>query len=182
MRGPSRPTGKVWTSDNIGNALAGREMSRHLRELGVAGGGPAPFDKADRSQFLSALDTMVQAALRDSRAKPAIRKRVRMSAPAPSDRPVGVAVGGFIALAAAMGIGRFVYTPILPFMADGLGLTKGEAGLIASANFLGYMLGALAAASPALAGRRRNWAIAALLLSAVSTGVDGLSSARCRSF
>jgi predicted MFS family arabinose efflux permease len=92
------------------------------------------------------------------------------------ERPVGVAMGGFIALACAMGIGRFVYTPILPFMADGLGLTKGEAGLIASANFLGYMLGALAAASPALPGSRRNWAIAALALSAVSTGVMGLFS------
>ncbi len=91
-----------------------------------------------------------------------------------AERPVGVAMGGFIALASAMGIGRFVYTPILPFMADGLGLTKGEAGLIASANFLGYMLGALAAASPALPGSRRNWAVAALALSAVSTGVMGL--------
>ena len=61
------PTGKLWTSDNIGNALAGREVSRHLRELGMTGGGPAPFAKADRSRFLSALDTAVQAALRQAR-------------------------------------------------------------------------------------------------------------------
>jgi uncharacterized protein YaiI (UPF0178 family) len=61
------PTGKHWTSDNIGNALVGREVSRHLRELGVTGGGPAPFAKADRSRFLSALDTAVQAALRQAR-------------------------------------------------------------------------------------------------------------------
>lgn len=58
------PAGKPWTSDNIGSALAGRELSRHLRELGQTGGGPAPFSKADRSRFLSVLDTMVQAALR----------------------------------------------------------------------------------------------------------------------
>jgi predicted MFS family arabinose efflux permease len=90
------------------------------------------------------------------------------------DHPVAVAMGGFIALACAMGIGRFVYTPILPFMADGLGLTKAEAGLIASANFLGYMLGALAASSPALSGSRRNWELAALASSAVSTGMMGL--------
>ena len=57
------PTGKHWTSDNIGIALAGREMARHMRELGLPGGGPAPFSKADRSRFLSALDTAVQAAL-----------------------------------------------------------------------------------------------------------------------
>ncbi len=61
------PTGKVWTSDNIGHALAGREVARHLRELGAGGGGPAPFSKADRSKFLSALDTLVQAALREQR-------------------------------------------------------------------------------------------------------------------
>lgn len=58
------PNGRVWSQDNIGNALAGREVSRHLRELGVATGGPAPLTKQDRSRFLSALDTMVHAALR----------------------------------------------------------------------------------------------------------------------
>lgn len=58
------PNGKVWTQANIGNALAGREVSRHMRELGMTGGGPAPFSKADRSRFLQALDKLVQAALR----------------------------------------------------------------------------------------------------------------------
>jgi uncharacterized protein YaiI (UPF0178 family) len=58
------PTGHPFTAANIGNALAGREIARHLRELGAGGKGPAPFTKADRSRFLSALDTAVQAALR----------------------------------------------------------------------------------------------------------------------
>jgi uncharacterized protein YaiI (UPF0178 family) len=58
------PNGKPFTAANIGNALAGREISRHLRELGAGGGGPPPFTKADRSRFLSALDNAVQAALR----------------------------------------------------------------------------------------------------------------------
>lgn len=61
------PTGKHWTQDNIGNALAGREVSRHMREIGLATGGPAALTKADRSRFLSALDTAVQAALSASR-------------------------------------------------------------------------------------------------------------------
>ena len=59
------PDGRIWTAANIGNALAGRELSRHLRELGVATRGPAPLTRADRSRFLSALDTAVQKALRE---------------------------------------------------------------------------------------------------------------------
>jgi uncharacterized protein YaiI (UPF0178 family) len=51
------PTGKQWTEPNIGNALAGREIARHLRELGTNTRGPAPLTKRDRSRFLGALDT-----------------------------------------------------------------------------------------------------------------------------
>ena len=58
------PTGRLWTGDNIGNALAGREVARHLREIGLKTGGPAPLTKADRSRFLDALETAVQAARR----------------------------------------------------------------------------------------------------------------------
>jgi uncharacterized protein YaiI (UPF0178 family) len=56
--------GKVWTPDNIGNALAGREVGRYLREIGLNTGGPAPLAKRDRSQFLTALDTLLTAARR----------------------------------------------------------------------------------------------------------------------
>ncbi len=59
-----RPNGRPFTEANIANALAGREVARHLRELGATGKGPPPFAKSDRSRFLSALDTAVQAALR----------------------------------------------------------------------------------------------------------------------
>jgi len=58
------PNGRPFTEANIGNALAGREVSRHLRELGLTGKDTAPFSKTDRSRFLSALDTAVQQALR----------------------------------------------------------------------------------------------------------------------
>jgi uncharacterized protein YaiI (UPF0178 family) len=58
--------GRVWSADNIGNALAGRAIGQHLREIGVATGGPAPMTKSDRSKFLSALDAAAQAALRQN--------------------------------------------------------------------------------------------------------------------
>jgi uncharacterized protein YaiI (UPF0178 family) len=63
------PNGRVWTEVNIGGALAGRELSRHLRELGMKTSGPAALTKADRSRFLSALDTAVQQALRETAAQ-----------------------------------------------------------------------------------------------------------------
>ena len=56
------PKGHAWSPSNIGNALAGREIARHLRELGAHGGGPAPLTKADRSRFLSTLDAAIVAA------------------------------------------------------------------------------------------------------------------------
>jgi uncharacterized protein YaiI (UPF0178 family) len=58
------PTGHIWTGDNIGSALAGRELSRHLRELGVGGGGPPPLTKAEKSKFLGSLDRVMQGLLR----------------------------------------------------------------------------------------------------------------------
>jgi uncharacterized protein len=58
------PSGKIWTPDNIGNALAGRAVGQYLREIGAPTGGPAALTKQDRSRFLSALDTAVQAARR----------------------------------------------------------------------------------------------------------------------
>ena len=69
LRGGARalsPTGRVWSEDNIGNALAGREIARHRRETGLSGGGPPPLAPADRSRFLNALDTMIHAARRRS--------------------------------------------------------------------------------------------------------------------
>jgi predicted MFS family arabinose efflux permease len=87
---------------------------------------------------------------------------------------VSIAIGGLLAIAAAIGIGRFVYTPILPPMIEALGLSKTQAGLIASANFLGYLIGALLAAMPTLPGSRRLWLICALTVSALTTGAMGL--------
>ena len=50
------PTGKPFTANSIGTAVATRAIMADLRAGGDAIGGPAPFAKADRSRFLSALD------------------------------------------------------------------------------------------------------------------------------
>ncbi|WP_028657620.1 MULTISPECIES: YaiI/YqxD family protein [unclassified Novosphingobium] len=50
------PTGKPFTSASIGSAIAMRAIMSDLRAGGEQLGGPAPFSKADRSRFLSALD------------------------------------------------------------------------------------------------------------------------------
>jgi predicted MFS family arabinose efflux permease len=92
-----------------------------------------------------------------------------------SATPISLALGGLIAIAAGIGIGRFVYTPILPPMIAALGLSKATAGLIASANFAGYLAGALGAARATLPGSRRTWLLGALLASAATTAGMGLS-------
>jgi uncharacterized protein YaiI (UPF0178 family) len=53
------PTGKRFTDDNIGPALATRNLLSELRELGEIAGGPPPFGKRDRSRFLEGLDKVV---------------------------------------------------------------------------------------------------------------------------
>ena len=75
-----------------------------------------------------------------------------------------------------MGIGRFAYTPILPEMVAALHLSASEAGLIASANFAGYLIGALVAAASFFAPRRRGWMLGALLVSALTTGAMAVGS------
>jgi MFS family permease len=48
------------------------------------------------------------------------------------------------ALAAGMGVGRFVFTPILPLMTAHAGLTAGGGATVATANYAGYLIGAAA--------------------------------------
>ncbi len=66
--------------------------------------------------------------------------------PSPPPTPaLPLALAGLVALAVAMGIGRFAFTPLLPLMQVDSGLSLAQGGWLASANYLGYLMGALAA-------------------------------------
>ena len=53
--------GREFTEDTIGEAMAGRELAAELRDMGIQTGGPRPFEKRDRSEFLQKLDAMLHA-------------------------------------------------------------------------------------------------------------------------
>ena len=89
--------------------------------------------------------------------------------------PWRLALGGMIALAVGIGVGRFVYTPILPVMVDALKLTTWQAGLIASSNYLGYLAGALLAALSVFRGSRRSYLLGALAVNALGLVAMGLT-------
>jgi uncharacterized protein len=54
------PQGRIFNDENIGNILATRDLLHVLRGAGEISGGPAPFQKEDRSRFLQALDQIIQ--------------------------------------------------------------------------------------------------------------------------
>lgn len=89
---------------------------------------------------------------------------------------LSTAIAGALAMATAMGFGRFSFTPILPGMIAGLGLTSTEAGVIAAANFTGYLAGAIAGAYGWAAGRERMIGLLSLLLTVLLLAGMGLSS------
>lgn len=107
---------------------------------------------------------------------------------------------GICALAIGMGVGRFAYTPLLPALQDAAGMGNHAAGVLASINYVGYLIGALGAAAlprrwprvalfraallvsigatvlMAVAPDPRVWAVSRLVAGVASAGVLILSS------
>lgn len=89
--------------------------------------------------------------------------------PAPAAAAVGLA-----GLAAAMGIGRFAFTPLLPLMQTELGLPLAQGAWLASANYAGYLAGALASLALApRAGPAARWGLVAVVLTTLGMAVPG---------
>jgi len=86
-----------------------------------------------------------------------------------------VLLAGAAALALAVGIGRFAYTPVLPAMQADTGFGAATAGWIAGWNYLGYLLGALGAS--VIAGRRLRVEVlfSSVLASVVTTVAMGFT-------
>ena len=82
-----------------------------------------------------------------------------------------VCAAGLVALAIAMGIGRFAFTPVLPLMIQAGSADVASGGWLAAANYAGYLAGALSAARVRLDPRRLT--IAALVAVALSTMAMG---------
>ena len=77
-----------------------------------------------------------------------------------------LAVAGLLALAAAMGVGRFAATPLLPLMQQADGLTLAQGAWMATANYAGYLAGAMTSfvAVPS-APRAARWGLVTVLAS-----------------
>lgn len=98
--------------------------------------------------------------------------------PVPRDAPSApaIALAGLIALAIAMGVGRFAFTPLLPMMLQDAGLTVAEGAWLASANYLGHLIGALAAM------RMHLRAVVVIRASLIAVGVFTLAVGFTHSF
>ncbi|WP_435590200.1 YbfB/YjiJ family MFS transporter [Nocardia sp. bgisy118] len=84
-----------------------------------------------------------------------------VAAPSATLRPALAAASG---LAAAMGVGRFVYTPLLPVMVDAHRITASDGAVIATANYAGYLLGAVLLARKPKGNNPRSFRVAAVAL------------------
>jgi MFS family permease len=109
-------------------------------------------------------------------ARPMPASRPSSAAPtAPLAGPLAIALAGLVALGVAMGIGRFAFTPLLPMMLAEGSVSIAGASLLASANYLGYLVGALACTFQPWIARRLGrsgtvdapWMVRAALLATV---------------
>lgn len=84
-------------------------------------------------------------------------------------------IGGVFALMIAMGIGRFSYTVILPYMQEVSGFSRATAGYLATSNYLGYLIGALVVGRLPIEQKRVPFLQVGLIISMLTTAFMGFT-------
>jgi predicted MFS family arabinose efflux permease len=88
------------------------------------------------------------------------------------ETPTAVVSIGLIALAVAMGIGRFAFTPLLPLMQQDAGVSLLQGSWLATANYVGYLAGALICVSaPPVPARAIRWGMVSIALFTLAMGL-----------
>ena len=85
---------------------------------------------------------------------------------------MGVLFGGVLLLVVAMGISRFAFTPILPYMREDVGFSFKVAGFLASSNYIGYFIGALWAGF--IYRQKKNFLLWSVVLNVISVVLMGI--------
>jgi MFS family permease len=86
-------------------------------------------------------------------------------------------IGGVFAFIVAMGISRFSYTVILPYMQEAFAFSRATAGFLATSNYLGYFVGAIIVGRLQIQKKRIPFLQLALVMSIVTTGLMGCTDA-----
>ena len=101
------------------------------------------------------------------------RDRAAPPLPPLTPPPVRIVVIGGVSMAAAMGIGRFAFTPLLPLMQGAQGLSLADGAWLASVNYLGYLIGAvLGFVRPPRPGASIRWGVTWVALSTLGMAVS----------
>jgi len=85
-------------------------------------------------------------------------------------------IGGIFALVIAMGIGRFSYTVILPYMQEAFEFSRATAGYLATSNYLGYLVGAWVAGRLPIGNKRILFLQITLVISILTTAFMGFTN------
>lgn len=91
-----------------------------------------------------------------------------------SKQHIGIIFGGILFLVVAMGISRFAFTPLLPFMREDEGLSLQVGGWLASSNYIGYFLGSLGAGF--IFKRKKEFLLANVVINVLSIVAMGLTA------